>query len=62
MREYYLYEIAASEKPIINKTEWQTIEGLTSDRHESIDDEVFGYGEIESNKYVALYQKTNNVV
>ncbi|GEM05955.1 hypothetical protein HMI01_29430 [Halolactibacillus miurensis] len=62
MREYYLYEIEASEKPIMDQVEWQTVNSLTSDRHKSLDDEVLGYGEIGSNKYVALYRKTNNEV
>lgn len=57
MREYYLYEIEASEKPLLNKKEWQTVDSLTSNRHIAIDSVIIAYGEISENKYVALYKK-----
>lgn len=57
MREYYLYEIEANEKPILSKEEWSSITTLTPSRNESKTDEIFAYGETEKNKYIALYNK-----
>jgi len=57
MREYYLYEIEANEKPILSKDEWSSNSTLTPRRDESQTDEIFAYGEIENNIYIALYSK-----
>lgn len=59
MRTYYLFEIEADEKPIFSKDEYENIENLTNKIAESENKEIVAYGEIEQNKYISLYEKSN---
>lgn len=56
MREYYLYEIETSELPIFDQGEWEEISNLTSDANKTNKNDIAAYGEIKTNKYVALYE------
>lgn len=56
MREYFLYEIEANEKSLFPVGEWEEVDNLTSNINQSKDQEVVAYGEVESGKYIALYE------
>ncbi|GAF66483.1 hypothetical protein BTS2_3384 [Bacillus sp. TS-2] len=57
MRKYFIFEIEADEKPILESGEWEEITNLTSEVNKAQDQEVVAYGQIEFNKYLALYSK-----
>ncbi|MFA1782374.1 hypothetical protein ACDX77_19055 [Bacillus velezensis] len=57
MRSYYLFEIEGNGRPILKTGEWEHLENLTSDKENTTSINVFGYGEIEEDQFIELFEK-----
>lgn len=55
MKDYYLYEIEANDKPIYEVGEWETLSQLTTDKDLSVDGLPVAYGAIREGAYIELF-------